>query len=82
MPKVHLTDEDKDFARLCENLRLLECGRTVREMAKIAGMSKTTYSQRRQNPDTFTYREIYRLCRAAGVDVSDFTGGKLRLKGE
>lgn len=82
MPRVYLSDEDKDLARLSENLRLLECGRTVREMAKITGMSKSAYSKRRQNPDTFTYREIYKLCRAAGVDVSDFTGGKLRLKGE
>lgn len=82
MPKVYLSEEEKDLARLSANLKLLECGRTVREMAKIVGMSKTTYSQRRQNPDTFTYREIYRLCRAAGVDVSDFTGGKLKLKGE
>lgn len=82
MPKVYLSETAQDLARLSENLRLLECGRSCREMSQIAGISPAAYSRRRQNPETLTYQEIYRLCRQARIDISEFMGGRLKLKGE
>ena len=54
MPKVYLSETAQDLARLSENLRLLECGRSCREMSQIAGISPAAYSRRRQNPETLT----------------------------
>ena len=82
MPKVYLSETDKDLARLSENLRLVEGGRPAREMAAITGISTAAYCRRRQNPKSLSYEEIYRICREAGVDIRDFVGGKLKLKGE
>ena len=82
MPKVYLSETAQDLARLSENLRLLECGRSCREMSQIAGISPAVYSRRRKNPETLTYQEIYRLCRQARIDISEFMGGRLKLKGE
>ena len=82
MPKVFLTEREKDLARLRENLRILECGRSSREMSSILGMSKTTYNERRRSPESFTYLEIYKLCKSANIDIKDFCGGRLTVKGE
>lgn len=82
MPRVYLTDADKDIARLSDNLRLLECGRSSKKMAAILGVSARTYCSRRQRPDTLTYQEMYKLCRNSGVSLADFVGGRLKLKGE
>lgn len=82
MPKVYLTEAEQNRARLAENLRKIECGRSTDEMAKVIGSSKSTYIRRRQSPETLTYKEIDRLCRNAGVDIRDFVGAKLRLKGD
>ncbi|MBP5432125.1 hypothetical protein [Ruminococcus sp.] len=82
MPKTYLSETDRDLARLSENLRLLECGRSCKEMSQVAGISAAAYSRRRQKPETFTYKEIYRLCRQAKIDISEFMGGRLKLKGE
>lgn len=81
MPTVRLTETDKDRARLAENLRLIEAGRNVREMATIIGVSPAAYSRRRKQPETLSYKEIYRLCKEAGVDIRAFCGGKLELTG-
>lgn len=82
MPKVYLTEAEQDRARLAENLRIVECGRNVKEMAKVIGSSPVTYSRRRQSPETLTYTEIKRLCRNAGITSGEFMDGKLKLKGE
>ena len=82
MPKVTLSERDNAISRLAENLKLIECGRSSREMANVIGVSNVTYMKRRKHPETFTFIEIYKLCRNAGVSVADFAGGRLKLKGE
>lgn len=82
MPKVYISEFDKYRAQQQHNLRLIENGRTVQEMARIIGVSVRTYYNRRADPTTLSSKEIYRLCRDAEVDIRDFVGGRLRLKGE
>ena len=82
MPKVYLTDSDVKRARWSENLTLIERGRGATEMAQVIGKRRDAYLSRRKNPETLTLKEIDRLCREAGVDIRDFVGGKLKLKGE
>ena len=82
MPKVYQTEFDKYRERLNHNLKKIEGGRTVKEMARVIGASERTYYSRRADPTTLSAKEIYRLCRNAGIDIQDFTGGRLKLKGE
>lgn len=80
MPKVLLTERQKDLNRLTDNIKLIQGGRGGREMAQILGISVTTYCRKLKNPESFTYKEIKRLCDFAKVDISVFTGGKLRIQ--
>ena len=82
MPRVYLTENEKKRARWSENLALIERGRGSTEMAKIIGKKRDAYLSRRKNPENLTLKEIDRLCRDAGVDIRDFVGAKLKLRGE
>ena len=80
MPKVYLTDKQKDISRLKDNLKLIQGQRTFEQMGVIIGGSKATYSRRMKNPDTLTYKEIKRLCDFFKVDISTFCGGSLKIQ--
>ena len=71
-----------DIKRLKANLEIIENGRGVREMAVVAGISPASYARRRQRPEKFTYQELYRICKAAKVNVGDFCGRTLFLGGD
>lgn len=77
-----MTEAQKDHNRLIRNLKLIESGRTSREMAALLNVSAPTYCKKRKYPELLTYAEIKALCRSARVSVADFTGGELRLRGE
>ena len=80
MPKVYLTDKQKDISRLKDNLKLIQGQKTFEQMGVIIGGSKVTYSRRMKNPDTLTYKEIKRLCDFFKVDISTFCGGSLKIQ--
>ena len=80
MPKVYLTDKQKDISRLKDNLKLIQGQKTFEQMGVIIGGSKGTYSRRMKNPDTLTYKEIKRLCDFFKVDISTFCGGSLKIQ--
>lgn len=80
MPKVYLTDNQKDISRLKDNLKLIQGQRTFEQMGVIIGGSKATFSRRMKNPDTLTYKEIKRLCDFFKVDISTFCGGSLKIQ--
>lgn len=80
MPKVYLTDKQKDISRLKDNLKLIQGQRTFEQMGVIIGGSKATFSRRMKNPDTLTYKEIKRLCDFFKVDISTFCGGSLKIQ--
>ena len=51
MPKIKLTERDKDNERLRKNLILLQGGKNQKEMSKILGAkATTTYANRLKNP--------------------------------
>lgn len=77
-----MTEAQKDHNRLVNNLKLIESGRTSREMAAILNISAPTYCRKRKYPELLTYAEIKALCRNARVRIADYTDGVLTLKGE
>ena len=77
-----MTEAQKDHNRLLENRRLIESGRSSREMAAILNISAPTYCRKRKYPELLTYAEIKALCRNARVRIADYTDGVLTLKGE
>ena len=77
-----MTESQKDHNRLIRNLKLIESGRTSREMAALLNVSAPTYCKKRKYPELLTYAEIKALCKSAKVSVADFAGGELRLRGE
>lgn len=77
-----MTEAQKDHKRLLENLRLIESGRSSREMAAILNISAPTYCRKRKYPELLTYAEIKALCKNARVRIADYTDGVLTLKGE
>ena len=79
VPKVTLTERQKDFNRLGYNLKLLQGGRTKDEMAELLGCSRSTYERRMKKPEDLTYAEIKRLCDFMRVDMQNFVCGQLRI---
>ena len=79
MPKVHLTEKQKDHDRLIDNLRLIQGRRSNEDMATILGVSRSTYIRKVKQPESLTYQEIKRLCDFTRVDIASFVSGKLRV---
>ena len=79
MPKVALTERQKDFQRLAYNLKMLQGGRSAKEMAALLGCSMSTYYTRLKEPEKLTYEEIKRLCDFARVDMQSFLCGTLKI---
>lgn len=79
MPKVTLTERDKDQIRLFQNLKLIQGGRTAQEMGEILGCSLGTYYQRLKKPEQLTYKEIKRLCSFFKVDMNNFMTGQVKV---
>ena len=79
MPKVALTERQKDFQRLAYNLKMLQGGRSKQEMADLMGCSLSTYDRRTKHPEELTYSEIKRLCDMTRVDMQNFVCGTLKI---
>lgn len=79
MPRVTLTEKQKDRDRLTENLRTLQGRRSPKEMALILGRNRTTYYKRLSEPEKLTYEEIKRLCDFFKVDMQNFVCGQLKI---
>lgn len=79
MPKILLSEKDKDHDRLLCNLKLIQGNRSLDDMAKMLDMSKSTYIRKAKNPESFTYKEMKRLCDFTKVDIAAFVSGKLKV---
>jgi len=79
MPKITLTERQKDRERLAHNLQLLQRSRsyTCEEMGDIIGRSGPTYLSRLRNPDNLTFGEISSLCRYFKIEPERFVCGTL-----
>ena len=80
MPKVFLTEKQKDCSRLLDNLKLLKGNRSCEEMGVIIGGSYRTFQRRMKNPESLTYEEIKRLCDFFKIDIAVFCGGTLKIQ--
>lgn len=78
MPKVKLSEQQETKKRLINNLLVIKGRRTDRDMAKIMGISASTYSRREHDPFSLTAIETYLMCSERGVDMADFYGKTLR----
>lgn len=80
MPKINLTERDKDNERLRNNLWTLQGHLTQEQMAKIIGVkAATTYKNRLDDPSSLTYAEMKRLCKHFRIKLADFTEGKIGI---
>lgn len=80
MPKVYLTEKQKDYSRLKDNLKLIQGKRTCEQMGVIIGGSKATFSRRLKRPESLTYEEMKRLCDFFKIDLSVFCAGTLKIQ--
>lgn len=80
MPKVFLTEKQKDISRLYENLKLIQGATSNDDMGVIIGGSKRTYERRVKNPESLTYQEIKRLCDHFHIDIAAFCSSKLKIQ--
>lgn len=81
MPKVYLSEKQKDHDRLVSNLLLIQNSKqkTNAEMGKVLGISSSAYSVRKRHPEKMSYEEIKRLCDYAKVDIPTFITDSLKL---
>lgn len=80
MPKVYLTEKQKDISRLHDNLKLIIGKKSFEEMGVIIGGSKATFSRRMKKPESLTYEEIKRICDYFKIDIAAFCGSKLKIQ--
>lgn len=80
MTKVFLTETQKDYNRLKENLELLKGNRSCEQMGVIIGGSKSTFQRRMKTPESLTYEEIKRICDYFKIDIGAFVSRSLKIQ--
>ena len=80
MPKVILTESQRENERLRNNLLMLQGKRTNNEMGKIIGKTGVTYASRLKNPEDLTQKEVRLLCSYFQIERSTFVCGRLQIK--
>ncbi len=81
MPKVCLSEKQKDHDRLVANLLLIQNSKRKNnaQMGEILGISSSAYSARKKEPEKLTYAEIKKLCGYAKIDVAVFVSEQLKV---
>lgn len=77
MPRVYLTEAQKENDLIKQNLVLLQGRLTCSQMGKIIGVSKSTYLNRLKSPTQLTIQEVNKLCKHFHVSVTSFLTEKL-----
>lgn len=80
MPKVYLTETQKENDLIKQNLILLQGGLSCTQMGKIMGISKSTYLNRLKTPKRLTIEEVNKICKHFHIPVSAFLTEKLTYK--
>lgn len=80
MPKITLTESQKYKDRLRKNIKLMQGQKNSDDMAKILGVSKSTYLNRLKHPDKLTLNETRLLCNYFKVSMSKFISDELTLQ--
>lgn len=81
MPKIKLTEQQRNSQRIADNLRLLQNSREYNshDMGDIIGASNVTYLKRLENPMKLTLEEVLRICRHFKVEPEKFIGKELTI---
>lgn len=77
MPKVTLSESQKEREIIKQNLVLLQGGMSCSDMGKIIGVSKSTYINRLKRPTQLTLEEVQRLCKHFHISVAAFVSDTL-----
>lgn len=77
MPKIYLTDTQKESDLIKQNLILLQGKLTCSQMGSIMGVSKSTYLNRLKMPTHLTIQEAYKLCKHFRISITSFLTEKL-----
>lgn len=82
MPKIILTEEQADRERMNSNLWAVKGVLRVSNagLAKLIGVTGSTVAKRLENPDSLTYGEIRRICKAAKIDMARFVTETLSIR--
>lgn len=80
MPKVTLSESQKEREIIKQNLVLLQGGMSCSDMGKIIGVSKSTYINRLKRPTQLTLEEVQRLCKHFRISVATFVSDTLNYK--
>lgn len=77
MPKIYLTESQKENDLIKQNLTLLQGRLTCAQMGKIIGVSKSTYLNRLKSPTQLTIQEVNKLCKHFHISVTSFLTERL-----
>lgn len=80
MPKVYLTEIQKENELLKHNLVMLQGRLNCTQMGKIIGVSKSTYINRLKEPTQLTVKELNKLCKHFHIPVTTFLTTELALR--
>jgi DNA-binding Xre family transcriptional regulator len=81
MPKVAITQAQKDRERIRANLLIIKGGNSNKQMSKVIGASTETFRKRLENPEKLTVDELLRICRRYRISASDLLENQLRIRG-
>lgn len=79
MPKVILAPAQAERERLQHNISLIQGKRTNAAMGKLIGVSGTTFSKRKEDPESLTLAEVRLMCKYFHIDPADFVAKKLEI---
>lgn len=82
MPKVTLTEAQKEKERLQRNIELIQGKRSDEFMGKIIGKTGQTFGNRKRDPESLTLAEVRLICRYLKIDRADFVIGEMTFSGK
>lgn len=77
MPKVYLTETQKENEIIKQNLILLQGRLSCEQMGRILGVSKSTYLNRLKSPAQLTVCELKKICKHFNISVNSFLTERL-----
>lgn len=77
MPKIYLTDMQKENDLIKRNLIFLQGKLTCAQMGDIIGVSKSTYINRLKSPSRLTIQEVSKICKYFHVPITIFLTERL-----
>lgn len=77
MPKIYLTETQKENEIIKQNLVLLQGRLSCEQMGRILGVSKSTYLNRLKSPAQLTVRELKKICKHFNISANSFLTERL-----